>query len=86
MAYVNQFAKLFKHRRNQIYIALEDVEDTEFIWSEKQVNNFEILWNMDMPLVDIAKQLDASESSVFLLAFDRGLKGTIKPRKGWCIW
>lgn len=86
MAYVNQFAKLFKHRRNQIYVALEDIEDAEFIWSEKQVANFEILWNMDMPLSEIAKQLDCTETSVFLLALDRALKGSIERRKGWRIW
>lgn len=86
MAYINQFAKLFRHKRNQIYVALEDVEDVEFIWSEKEIANFEILWNMDMPLAEIAKQLDCTETSVFLLAFDRGLKGAIKPRDGWRIW
>lgn len=86
MAYINQFAKLFKHKRNQIYVALEDVEDAEFIWSEKEIAKFEILWEKDMPLVDISKQLGCTETSVFLLAFDRGLKGTIKPRKGWHIW
>lgn len=86
MAYVNGFAKLFKHKRNQIYVALEDVEDVEFIWSEKQIANFEILWNMDMPLAEISNQFDCSEMSVFLLSVDRLLKGTIKPRKGWHIW
>lgn len=86
MAYVNGFGKYFKHKRNEIYVALDDIEDAEFIWSEKQIANFEILWEMDMPLVEISKQLGCTETSVFLLAFDRGLKGRIKPRKGWCIW
>lgn len=86
MAYINGFAKLFKHKRNQIYVALEDVDDVEFIWSEKQIANFEILWNMDMPLTEISKQLGCTETSVFLLAFDRALKGFIKRREGWNIW
>lgn len=69
-----------------LYIALEDVKDTEFIWSEQEVARFEKLWNIDMPIKDIADRFGRSISSVFLLAFDRVMKGEIKGRKGWKIW
>lgn len=81
---VNKYHGFF--RLSPIYVALEDVPDTEFIWTEKEVGNFDILWNLNVPLKRIAVQLQRTESSVFMLAYDRALKGEIKPRNGWAIW
>lgn len=76
----------YRVHRDQIYIALEDVPDADFIWSEREINQFDLLWNQDLPLKGIAAHFNTSETSVFILAFDRALKGEIKAREGWKIW
>lgn len=87
MAYSKEAKRrLFRYRRERLYIALESVKDADFIWHEREVNHFDVLWNMDMSLKDIAEQFDRSETSIFLLALDRALQGKIKARKGWKIW
>lgn len=75
-----------RNKRNNIYIALEEVEDTDFFWSLQEIQYFDELWFDEISLVNIAKEMRRSEMSVFLLAFDRIARGNIKPRKGWSIW
>lgn len=74
------------YKPEPVYLALEDLPDVEFMWNETEIKHFEKLWNMDVPLVDIAIQMDKSDTSIFLLVMDRCLKGLIKPRNGWKIW
>lgn len=73
-------------KSGNIYISLEDIPDAEWIWSEKDIIHFDILWGLDMPVPDIARQFRRSETSIVLLAFDRALQGKIVPRQGWNIW
>jgi hypothetical protein len=76
----------FKHKRNHLYIALEEVEDTDFFWSQQEIWNFDGLWEEDTPILEIAKEMRRSEIAVFLLSIDRIFQGEIKPRKGWNFW
>jgi phenylpyruvate tautomerase PptA (4-oxalocrotonate tautomerase family) len=75
-----------RKQRNMIYIALEDVEDTDFFWSRKEIRKFDLLWEENMPIAEIAKEMHRTEISVLLLSFDRLLKGNIEPRERWHIW
>jgi hypothetical protein len=75
-----------RNKRNMIYIALEDVEDTDFFWSSREIRKFDNLWKEKMSLKEIAKDMHRSEISVLLLSFDRILRGLIEPREGWKIW
>ena len=75
-----------RFNRNLIYIALEEVEDTDFFWSPIEIQNFDEMWFDSIPLTDIAKEMRRTEMSVFLLAFDRIARGKIEPRKEWKIW
>jgi hypothetical protein len=75
-----------RNQRNMIYIALEEVEDTDFFWSKKEIWKFDRYWKADVPLKEIAEEMHRSEMAVFLLAFDRIARGNIEPRKGWKIW
>lgn len=77
---------LHKLRKDRIYIPLEDVPDTEWFWTDREKNQFDILWHLDMPVKDLAEYFNKSETSVVLMAFDRLLRGVIKPREGWTIW
>lgn len=72
--------------RNQVYIPLEDVPDADWTWIEREIHHFDILWNLNTPIKDMAKQFKKSEISIFLMACDRVLKGELKPRDGWKIW
>jgi hypothetical protein len=74
-----------RHKRPVIYTALENIEDTEWFWSRKEIRKFDRLWNQDMPIRDIAKELRRTEMAVFLLSLDRLFKEKIKPRN-WKIW
>jgi hypothetical protein len=67
-------------------VALEDVEDTNFFWSQEEIQRFDEMWFEDMPMTDIAKEMRRTELSVFLLAVDRMFQGKNKPRKGWKFW
>ena len=78
--------RLLKDLRNFIYIALEDVEDAEFIWSLREVREFEALWYREIPLSEIAETLERTEFSCLLLSLDRVMRGKLKPRKGWKVW
>jgi hypothetical protein len=86
----NKAIKLLENRlltesKPNIYIALEDVEEVDFFWSEFEVKRFDRLWKNDMPIEDIAKELHRSEIAVFLLSLDRVFQGKVKGRN-WKIW
>ena len=78
--------RLLKYRRNLIYIAMENVEDAEFIWGRYGLEEFEELWNKDIPLTEIAETLERTEMACLLLSLDRIMQGKLKPRRNWKIW
>ncbi|WP_410896350.1 hypothetical protein [Neobacillus sp. 204] len=73
-------------RRQKLYIALEDIPDTDFFWDDKEVVMFDILWHRDLPISEIAEILGKTELSVLFLSMDRIIKEKISPRKGWNLW
>lgn len=81
---VNKLYTYFK--RSPMYIALEDVDDCDFLWFEDEIAEFEMLWNQDLPIADMAAKFERSEISILIMSFDRLLNGAIKPRQGWTIW
>lgn len=85
MAIGNIESFYFKKRRNQIHISLEDLEDTEWMWSTSEIRNLEKLWKKRMPLKDMAVELGRSEIAVFFQVLDRLYKGRIQARN-WNIW
>lgn len=76
----------FQNKRNNIYIALEEVEDTNFYWSPKEIVRFDKLWEEDTPITEIATEMRRSEISVFILSLDRIFREKVKPRKNWNFW
>lgn len=87
IAAITQIKKMHQRKkRSSIYIALENVEDCDFYWSPREIENFDLLWEEETPINKIAKEMRRSPLSVFLLSFDRIARGLIKPRDGWKIW
>jgi hypothetical protein len=78
--------RLLTHRRRYIYIALEEVEDAEFLWGRWSLKEFDRLWNEDIPLTEIAETLERTEMACLLLSLDRVMQGKLEPRRGWKIW
>lgn len=76
----------FKNKRNNIYIAMEEVEDADFYWSPNEIKQFDALWEEDTPIVEIATEMKRSEIAVFLLSLDRIFRKKIKSRKNWNFW
>lgn len=74
-----------EHKRGNLHISLEDLDDTEWFWSLSEVERFDKLWKQRITLKDIAKELKRSETAVFLQALDRIDKGKVRPRH-WNIW
>jgi hypothetical protein len=73
-------------RRQKLYIALEDIPDTDFFWDEKEIVTFDILWHRELPIPEIAEILGKTELSILFLSLDRILKEKVSPRKGWNLW
>lgn len=65
--------------RDSIYVALEDID---FIWSEKEVKKFRMMWDSDFPVEKIAERLKRSIDDVAMLVYDQALRRKIKPRDG----
>lgn len=76
---VSKLEKVYlKRKRNQIYIALEDID---FIWSEKEVQKFKLMWDSDYSAQEIASKLKRPIDDVAMLIYDQALKKKIKPRE-----
>ena len=69
----------------ELYIPLEEL-DNDWIWTVGDVKDFDQLWKEDVPIKEMAKFFDCYEATILVMAFDRLIKGQIKPRKGWKIW
>lgn len=67
---------------NRIMVACEDLD---FVWSDKEVNDFRYLWKNDAPIQDIAAYFNRTHEEVAILVFDQALKGFIGPREGGLI-
>jgi hypothetical protein len=78
--------RLLTQRRRYIYIALEELEEAEFLWGRWSLKEFDRLWNEDIPLTEIAETLEKTETACLLLALDRVMLGKLEPRRGWKIW
>lgn len=74
-----------KQQRIKINVSLEDLEDTEWFWSNTEIRKLDAMWKQDMPMTEIAEELRRSEVAVFLQCLDRISKGALKPRN-WSIW
>jgi hypothetical protein len=72
-------------KRNHIRISLEDVEDTEWMWSDREIKRLVRLWNKAKPMTEIAKELRRSEIAVFFQCLDLIYKKEVKPRD-WRVW
>lgn len=58
------------------------LEELDFSWDKKKVENVIALWNQGLSLLDISKNVDRSSQETFLLLFDLSIKEKIKKRKG----
>lgn len=67
-------------------IALESVSDTDWFWTPEEHEKFDALWSEEIPMEQMAEEMNRSEMAVFLNALDRMANGFIKPRQGWKIW
>lgn len=65
--------------RRSIYTALEDLD---FHWSVQEVEEFDEMWRMGIPIDWIAANFGRTEEEVAILVLDRRLKGYIEPRAG----
>ena len=73
-------------RRDNINISLEDIEDSEWMWSNKEIARLDRLWERNVPMKRMAVVLERTEIAVFFQVLDRLYKGEIKPRESWKIW
>jgi hypothetical protein len=71
-----------RKRRATTYIALEEVD---FIWSIREVIEFDRLWRDGYSIEYMADYFDRKPLEVLLLALDRAEKGKIKQRENG-IW
>ncbi|RAL20838.1 helix-turn-helix domain containing protein [Thermoflavimicrobium daqui] len=68
-----------KYQRQNIYTALEDLN---FHWDEKEVLQFDQMWQKGVNLWDISRFFNRHIDEVAILAIDRARSGAIQPRQG----
>lgn len=68
-----------KNSRLKLYIALESVN---FLWCEKEVEEFVEMWNKGFSLEEIADYFQRPAIEVLLLFLDQSEKGKVGARKG----
>lgn len=61
------------------------LENLNFVWNTKVIENVIVMWNKGTPMPDIAKKVGRNNEETFLLLMDLSLHGRIKKRKGY-IW
>lgn len=66
-------------------ISLEDMDELEWKWSREQTEEFIQMWNLQMPLKEIAVELERSELDCLFKAIDLIYRESVKPRE-WKIW
>ena len=75
----------FPYFIKDIYLPLEGLGE-EWHWTVGEINRFDDLWRMGIPLKDMAVTFKKQETTMVIVAIDRLIQGKIKPRKGWNIW
>ncbi|WP_035350195.1 hypothetical protein [Fictibacillus gelatini] len=70
--------RYMKKRRCNIYIALEELD---FIWSYKEIEEFDQLWREGYSLNYISDYFNRDIDEVAILLIDRTKKGYCKPRE-----
>ena len=68
-----------KNRYGESYIACEDLD---FIWTNDEVEEFDLMWMAGKTLLEISSYFKRTQEEVLILALDRGTKKKINPRKG----
>ena len=71
-----------KDSSRSFHIALEDLN---FKWNVRDVQEFRRMWEEGLSIWDIARAFDRDPDEVVLLIMDQSRKGDIKPRKNG-IW
>lgn len=79
------FSKNHPYFVEKLYIPLEDL-DGQWIWTESDINQFDMLWENGMPIKKIASYFDVYETTVLVVWLDRYIKGELGVRKGWNLW
>ena len=69
----------------KLYIPLEDL-DGQWIWTEADINQFDMLWKNGMPIDKMAKYFDVYDTTILVVWLDRYIKGELGVREGWNLW
>lgn len=56
------------------------LENLDFAWEEKAIDDVIVMWNKGVSLQDISKEVKRSNNETFLLLMDLSLKNKIKKR------
>lgn len=73
-----------KKSSQALYMALDD-DDINFYWDDKDVLQFDQMWESRVNIMDIAEFFGRDPDEVMLLAIDRARKGFISKRKGGIV-
>lgn len=68
-----------KKQSRKVYLALEDLD---FCWDEKEIEDFRKMWDAGFSILDIAAAFDRDPDEVLILAIDQGKHEKIQPRQG----
>ena len=68
-----------------IYVPLEDL-DGEWIWTETEIKQFDMLFKNGMPLKKMASYFERYETTILVVWLDRYIKGELGVRDGWNLW
>lgn len=79
------FSKDNPYFYEQLYIPLEDL-DGQWIWTESEINQFDMLFKNGMPVNKMAAYFDKYETTILVVWLDRYIKGALGMRKGWNLW
>lgn len=79
---IRQVTRMHLNKHKRSYIACENFD---FLWSEKDVSEFECMWCDGKTLLEIAEHFNRPEMEILFLAADRAEEGAIQPRKGGLI-
>ncbi|MEM5012094.1 hypothetical protein WKH57_15340 [Niallia taxi] len=73
------------HSRKKITVAMENMNDAEWIWCSGEIKKLIRFWKMNMPMVQIAKELERTGISCLMMVLDLIDQEKIEPRN-WKIW
>lgn len=73
--------KFLTEERNNWVILLEDIE-TRWFWEERELRDFDDLWNEGYSLWDISEMMECKFHEALLIMLERKYRAKIKNRKG----